>query len=252
MIQESEKSITEKEKIINDLEFNVIFDKVLSKIPTLSDLTFTKSLYEESLSYVSRVIEHPTPQFYISTIVNELRTNKDEVYCKSNDKKLRKTSILSLLIYVNLYYLKRDQSVYTEKIIPNLVPRMGFYNNSTNWTIKRTQDLLAELPAPSEVRGTSQDDNEPHHTKNQLCIKVLIRMYEKLWSKMQMNNHSNSQKARFLAAISGYSEEAIKDKLSRNFELTERDHSKDVLLANELLLQAGIKKPINIEVKNKS
>jgi len=96
-----------------------------------------------------------------------------------------------------------------------------------------------------------EEDSAKEVRTGGLCLKVLVKMYNKLWSRLGMADSSNADKARFLSMSSGYSYNAIYNRLNENFDLTERDHKEDVDLANEFLLKMGVKTPIGTKVKSK-
>lgn len=240
-----------QEPIINELEFNVIYDKVLRHIRYMDDMDCVRVLWDEALPYVQALLAHPRPQFYISTIVNTL-SRMDEKCRTMGMGSIRKREILALYMYIVLYYLMRDDKLFTKDFEPRLKSMLSMYRSSDIWNHGKTENLLKELPLPSELR----DDDQPQQPQEEpegngvgprLCVKVLIRMYEKLWARMGMSGCNNRTKAEFLAATSGYSVEVLEDRMARNFELTDRDHKTDVEVANNILLKMGVKNLIKID-----
>lgn len=117
-----------------------------------------------------------------------------------------------------------------------------FYNN---------ESMPASIGMVESAEDTSQEYTDIASNKDRLCLKVLVLMYNRLWSKLGMSECSNADKARFLAMVSGYKFDSIYNRLNENYDLTERDHKEDVDKANTFLLKMGIKKPITIKVKSK-
>lgn len=252
MLNKEEVKQSYKQPIISNYEFNVIFERVIRHINYLSSQNFVSGLWDESLKYVERLVNHRQPQYFISTIINELNVVSGTCSIPNYNYSVRKKKILSLLMYISLYYLRRDDNIFNNDVIPKV---KDVFDTPTNkvWDLKTIIELLKKLPTPNELcqeeRQEIVDERNETNTKrnsNQLCIKVLIMMYEKIWTRLEMNGCNNRDKAEFLSAVSGYGVDVIEDRLSRNFDLTERDHRKDVDKANVLLKKMGIKREIKI------
>lgn len=243
--------------VISDYEFDVIFDRVLRHRQHLTSQSFVSYLWKESLPYVQRLVEHPQPQFYISTIRNELSVIAGVCRNPGGASNVSKRIMLSFLVFVNLYYLRRDDKKFVDDVLPKLRELFDSPADSI-WNYNKTMSYLEALPRPDELRQdeepentNEQDEDMGKRNPNQLGIKVLIKLYEKLWSRLGMSGCNNNEKALFLSAVSGYKADVLEDRLSRNFELTERDHRKDVDKANEFLTLIGIKNLIIIKKSKK-
>lgn len=246
---------TSKSPIISDLEFNYIYDIVLSHLPNFSSIKHTKDVWNDCLKYVKDLINHPQPQLYIYTIKNEIKQRTGYFIMKPHNVEV--AGAISVTMYVALYYLKRGNEMYHKEILPVISTLLGDYN-SPAWAHTSTLELLEQLPLRSQVKGPEQNTEDAVEDKiddvssrNQLCAKVLVRMFEKLWPKLNMSGCNNHQKARFLADISGYTEDVLYDRLSRRIQLTERDHKIDIEKANVHLNLIGIGRLLKCDI-NKS
>lgn len=150
----------QKSSVISDLELDVIYDRVMYKIDFFRALKSYATIWDDCIPYLERLVKHPSPDLYVSKIKNELRERTEIKRPATWGTAINLADMISTQLYIILFYLYRDNKMYTETVLPSLTGIMGYFKEARYGRLEHIQKLLNNLPerkVPTYTQGSAVD-----------------------------------------------------------------------------------------------
>lgn len=172
----------QKTFVISDKELNLLYDKVLHKLPYFKDIDFSETIWDDCIPYLEELVKDPEPDLYICTIKNKLRLIKDVKKPLGWGFGIEIRSIIAFQLYVILYYRFREDKVYV-KVRKELTEILGFFNNPNRCPLNISLEYMNLLPAYKEPNADSTAEDMlivdgKEKVSRSAQIGLLVRLFE--------------------------------------------------------------------------
>lgn len=122
-------------------------------------------------------------------------------------------------------------------------------NNEKSYQTMSKRELMDELVKRDKQLEAKRDLYNEDRRTDGIGLKVAIRVFGKLWTRLNLQDATQSDKEDVISTLCGFKKNYIHKYISGNFELTETDNKDDVDRGNKILQKMGIKRGIEVDKK---
>lgn len=145
--------------VLSDTHLDMLFDCVLIKRFYFNKIRYSIDIWDRCIPYLEELVNADEPDIYISTIKNKLRSLDQVVVYNSRINKIRVADIITIQLYVILYYRYRDDETY-KYVLKSLEEILGLFAHRDFSDFNKTREYLAALPQYKGPNNTTKPTNE--------------------------------------------------------------------------------------------
>lgn len=215
--------------------------------------------------YITQLRSESKPGSYVPydnriSITTKLINGEQYLLFSGIDYKIIETIVWSAYIYwkIKAVVEQNDQrSQRAEKILFDTLKAVSGMTDkgfSRHFLIRKTEQTFKAFLEALPVEKPKHKEEKPITIVDRshgVQMKPLLRMMDKLWNRLG-KDLNNTDKAEFLSILTGYSYDYIYNNIGGSFDLTDKQHGKDLERINKILLKFGVKRGISPDRKKKN
>lgn len=147
----------QKNRIMAQEYFDMLADRILSQHCFYEEICILHNVWDDVIPYIYRLITHPRPALYISTIKNELRAKyKSNVRGRDRNDMIfdfPMHNLIAFKMYVVLRYRFAQDKQWMEQVLPSLYELADKLNCTNFFHNKQTLHTIFSSLLPYEEAG---------------------------------------------------------------------------------------------------